>query len=104
MRLITYVSSSPVIMYLRWDRESDSAWYWVCVRVGMRPWYTVVRLIRSMCKPHVHPSICCDVLWIWTVGVSCRRRGGAISKPVYHWRSMLCIMLIVGGGLRLRES
>ena len=37
MRLVTYVSSSPVITYLRWKRESDSAYCWVCVRVGMCP-------------------------------------------------------------------
>ena len=70
----------------------------------MRPWYMVVRSMRSMCKPHVHPFVCWGVLWIWTIGVSCRRRRGAISKPVYHWRSVLCVMVIVGGGLRLRES
>ena len=58
MRSVTSVSSSPVITYLRWDRESDSACYWVCARVGMRPWYMVVRLVRSMCMPYVHPSVC----------------------------------------------
>ena len=31
-----------MITYLKWDRESDSACCWVCVRVGMRPWYMVV--------------------------------------------------------------
>ena len=31
MRLVTYSSSSPVITYLRWDRESDSTCCWVCV-------------------------------------------------------------------------
>ena len=36
MRLVTYVSSSPVITYLRWERESDSACCWVCVGMGMR--------------------------------------------------------------------
>ena len=104
MRLVTYVSRSPVITYLRWDRERNSAWCWVCVRVGMRPWYMVVRLMSSMYKPHVHPSVCWGVLWIWMIGVSCQRRRGAISNPEYHWRSVLCIMLIAGGGLRLRES
>jgi hypothetical protein len=58
MRLVTYVSSSPVNTYLRWDRDSDSAWCWVCVRVRMRPWYMMVRLMRIMCMPHAHPSIC----------------------------------------------
>jgi len=58
MRLVTYVSSSPVMRYVRLDRESDSACCWVCVRVGMRPWYVVVRFMRSMCMPHVHPSVC----------------------------------------------
>ena len=29
---------------------------------------------------------------------------GAISSPEYHWRRVLCIMLIAGGGRRLRES
>jgi hypothetical protein len=48
MRLVTYVSSSPVITYLRWDCDSDSACFWMCVRVGMRPWYMVVRFLRSM--------------------------------------------------------
>ena len=101
MRLVTYVSSSPVIMYLRKDRKSDSAWCCVCVRVGLRPWYMVVKLMRSMRKPSVHPFVCWGVLWIWTIGVSCRRRGGAIYSPVYHWRSVLCITLIDGGDLRL---
>ena len=104
MRLVTYVSSSPVITYLRWDRERDSAWCWVCVSVGIRPWYMVVRLMRSMCKPHIYLSVYWGVLWIWTIGVSCRRRGGSISSPAYHWRSVLCITLIAGGGLRLKES
>ena len=81
MRSVTYVSSSPVITYLRWDRESDSAWSWVCIRVGMRPWYMVVRLMRSMCKPHVYPSVCWGELRIRTMGVSCLRIGGAISNP-----------------------
>ena len=57
MRLVTYVSSSPVITYLRWDRESDSACCWVCVRVGTRPWYMVVRLMTSMCIYAACPSI-----------------------------------------------
>jgi len=35
-------------------------------------------------------------IWIWTIGVSCRRREGAISNPEYRWRSVLCIMLIDG--------
>ncbi len=29
---------------------------------------------------------------------------GATSSPSHHWRSVLCILLIAGGGLRLRES
>ena len=84
MRLVTNVSSSPVITYLRWDRESASACCWVCVSVGMRPWYMVVRLIKSMCKPHVHPSVCLGVLWMWVCGASRRRSGGDISSPEYH--------------------
>jgi hypothetical protein len=62
IRLLTNVSSSPVSMYLRWDRDNDSACCWVCWRVGMRPWYIVVRLMRSMCIPHVQPSVCWGVL------------------------------------------
>ena len=84
MRLVTHVSSSLVSMYLRRDRESDSAWCWVCMRMGMRPWYIVVRLMRSMCRTHIHPSVCWGVLCIWVIGVSCRRNGGAISSPEYH--------------------
>jgi hypothetical protein len=102
--LVTYAPSSPVITYLRWDRESDSACCWVCVRVEMRPWYMVVRLMRSVCMPHVHPSVCWGVLWIWVTGVSWWRSGGAISSSEYHWRMVLCIMLIAGGGRRLRGS
>ncbi len=104
MRLVTYVSSPLEITYLRWDRESNSSLCWVCVRVGMRPWYMMVRLMRIMCKPHVHPSVCWGVLWIWMIGASCLRIRGHIYNPVYHWRSVLCVMLIAGGGLRLRES
>ena len=58
MRPVTYVSISPVRTYLRRDRESDSAWCWVCMRVGIRPWYMVVRLVRSICRPRVQPSDC----------------------------------------------
>ena len=58
MRLFMNVSSAPVSRYFRWDLESSSACFWVCVRVGMRPWYMVARLMRSMCIPHVHPSFC----------------------------------------------
>ena len=76
----------------------------VCVRVGMRPWYMVVRLIRSMCVPYVHPSVCRGVLWMLVSGVSRRRSGGDISSPEYHWRRVLCIMAMAGGGWRLRES
>ena len=34
MRSVTYVSSSPVITYLRWDRENNSACCWVRVYEG----------------------------------------------------------------------
>jgi len=98
------VSSYPVIKYLTWDRESDFAYCWVRVRVGMRPWYMMVRLMRSMCMPHVHPSVCWGVLWIWVTGLSCRRSGVAISIPDYYWRRVLCIMLIPWGGQRFKES
>jgi hypothetical protein len=81
---VTNVSSSPVITYLRWDLESASACCWVCMSVGMRPWYMVVRLIRSMCKPHVYPSVCWGVIWMWVCGASRRRSGGAICSPEYH--------------------
>ncbi len=37
MRLFINVSSFPVSRYFRWDLESSSACFWVCVRVGMRP-------------------------------------------------------------------
>ena len=104
MRLVMYSSSSPVIAYLRWDRESDSVCIWVCVRVGMRPWYMVVRLVRSMYIPHVQSSVCWGVLCIWVTGVVCCRSGGAVSIPVYHCRRVLCIMWIAGGGRRLSES
>ena len=102
IRLVTYVYNSSVSVYLRWNRESDFAWCWVCVRVGMRPWYTVVRLMRSRCKTHVHPSVCRGVLWIWTIGVSCMRRGCATSSHVYHWRSVSCIMIIAGGWSKVK--
>ena len=104
MRSVTYSSSSPVITYLRWVRESDSACCWVCVRVGMRIWYMVVRLVRSMWRPHVQPSVCWGVLCIWMAGVVCCRSGGAVSSLVHHYRRVLCIMWIAGGGQRLRES
>ena len=52
------VSSSPVSKYFRRDRKSSSACCWVCVRVGIRPWYIVARFIRSMCMPHDQPSVC----------------------------------------------
>ena len=104
MRLVTFSSSSPVITYFRWGRESDSACCWVCVRVGMRPWYMMVRLVRSMCMPHVQPSVCWGVLYIWVTGVVCCRSGGAVSSPVYHCRRELCIMLVAMGSRRLRDS
>jgi hypothetical protein len=72
--------------------------------VGMRPWYIVVRLSRSMCIPHVQTSVCWGVLWIWVAGVACWRNGGAVSSPEYHLRRVLCIMWIAGGGWSLRES
>ena len=62
IRLLINMSSSPVSIYIRWDRDNDSACCWVCWRVGMRPWYIVVRLMRSMCIPHVQPSVCWGVL------------------------------------------
>ncbi len=58
IREVTYESSFPVKTYRRCDRESVPACCWVWQRVGMRPWYMVSRLIRSMCRPHVHPSVC----------------------------------------------
>ena len=75
MRLVTFSSSSPVITYLRWYSDSNSACCWLCVRVGMRPWYMVVRLVRSMCMPHVQPSVYWGVLCIWVTGVVCCRNG-----------------------------
>jgi len=30
--------------------------------------------------------------------------GGATSSPEYHWRSVLCILVIVGGVRRSRKS
>ena len=57
-RQVTYVSSSPVRTYFRCDLDSISAWCWVWLRVGMRPWYMVVKFMRSMCRPQVHPSVC----------------------------------------------
>ena len=92
MRLFMNVSSSPVSKYFRWDLESSSACFWVCVRVGMRPWYMVARLMRSMCIPHVHPSFCLGVLCMWMCGAFLRRRGGATANPVYHWRKVVCIL------------
>ena len=84
MRLCMVVSSSPVSKYFRWALESSSACCWVCVRVGIRPWYIVARFIRSMCMPHVQPSVCWGVLCMWVSGAFLRRSGGAISRPVYH--------------------
>ena len=84
MRLFMVVSSSPVSRYLRWDLESSSACCWVCIRVGIRPWYIVARFIRSMWRPHVQPSVCWGVLCMWVSGVFLRRSGGAISRPLYH--------------------
>jgi hypothetical protein len=104
IRLVTYSSRSPVIMYVRWDRESDSACCWVCVRVKMRPWYMVVRLVRSMCMPHDQPSVCWGVLCVWMIGVVSCRRGGAVSNHVYHCRRVLCILWMAGGSRKLRES
>ena len=104
MRLLTNVSSSPVSTYFRWDRDNDSACCWVCLRVGMRPWYTVARLMRSMCMPHVQPSVCRGVLFTWMSSVSLLRSGGAICRFEYHCRRVLCILSMAGGGWRLRES
>ena len=74
MRLFTNGSSSHVSVYVRWDLDNSSACRWVCVRVGMRPWYMVVRLMRSMCMSHVQPSFCrgyfvCGYLVLLDVGV-----------------------------------
>ena len=63
----------------------------------MRPWYMVARLIRSMCCPHVQPSACWGVLWMWVLGVSSLSNGGATSSPKNHWWSVLCILMIAGG-------
>ena len=104
MRLFMNVSSAPVSRYFRWDLESSSACFWVCVRVGMRPWYMVARLMRSMCIPHVHPSFCLGVLCMWVFGAFSRRRGGAIADSLYHWRRVVWILLIACGGCRLRGS
>ena len=104
MRLCIVVSSSPVSKYLRWALESTFACCWVCVRVGIRPWYIVARLTRSICMPHVQPSVCWGVLCMWVSGSSLFSRGGAISSPVYHWRSVLCILWIARGGRKLSES
>jgi hypothetical protein len=102
MRLITYVSSSPVIMYLRGIVRAILRGV-VCVCEGGDA--ALVKgggLTRSMCKPHVHPSAFWGVLWIWMMGVSCRRRGGVISSSVYHWRSVSCIMIIAGGWSKVK--
>ena len=52
-RQVTYVSISPVRAYFRCDLDGISAWCWVWLRMGMRPWYMVVRFMRSMWVPHV---------------------------------------------------
>ena len=83
-RLCTVMSSSPVRMYFRWDLDSASACCWVCVRVGMHPWYMVARLMRSMCMPHVPPSVCRGVLCVWMSGVAFCRSGGVICSPEHH--------------------
>ena len=92
MRSFTNVSSSPVSMYFRWDLDNASACCWVCVRVGMRPWYIVARFTRSMCIPHVQPLVCWGLLCTWVSGFCFRRSEGAISSPVYHWRRVVCIL------------
>ncbi len=81
---VTYVSSSPVRTYFRCDLASVSAWCWAWLRVGMCPWYMVVRFMRSMRRPQAQPSVCWEVLWMWIFGVSCLSIGGAMSSPVYH--------------------
>ena len=103
-RQVTYVYISPVRAYFRYDLDIISAWRWVWLRMGTRPWYMAVRFMRSMWMPHVQLSICWGVLWMWILGVSCIRTRGAMSSHVYHWRSVVCIMLIAEGGWRLRES
>ena len=81
MRLVMYVSNSPVRRYFRWDLARSSAFCWVCERVGMLPWYIVVRFIRRMCRPHVKPSVCWGVLWLGISGSLVRRRRAANVKP-----------------------
>jgi hypothetical protein len=80
------------------------AFCWVCLRVGMVPWYIVVRLTRSMCRPQLHPSVCRGVLLKMTWGVACCRSRGAMGSPVYHRRNVLWILVVACGGLKFRES
>jgi hypothetical protein len=73
------------------------------VGINLYAWYMVVRLVRSMCRPHVQPSVCWGVLCICVAGVVCYRSGGVVSSSEYHCRRVLCIMLIAEGSRRLRE-
>ena len=71
--LFTNVSNSPVSTYFRWDLDNASVCCWVCMRVGMQPWYIVARFIRSMCMPSNRPfaggCFVCGCLVLLYVGV-----------------------------------
>ncbi len=55
-------SITSVRVYLRWNRENVYTSDWVCLSVGILPWYMVVRLVSSMCMSQLHPSVWRGVL------------------------------------------
>ncbi len=72
----TIESSSPVKVYRRCIFDSWCACACVCRRVGIAPWYMVARLMRSMWRPQLQPSVCIGVLLVMIGWVAVHSSGG----------------------------
>ena len=97
-------SSSPVKVYRR--GIFDSWWACACVwrRVGIAPWYMVARLMRSMWRPQLQPSVWIGVLLVIIGWVAVSSNGGVEGWVVYQCLSELCMFWAVRGVGKLSGS
>ncbi len=100
----TVESSSPGKVYRRCIFDSWWACACVCRRVGIAPSYMVARLMRSMWRPQLQPSVCIGVLLVIIGWVTVYSSGGVKGWVVYHCLSVVCMFWAVCGVGKLSGS
>ena len=80
---------SLVRTYRRCILDNWSTWRLPYCRIDIWPWYMAERKARSICIAQLHPSVCCGVYGVWTVGDSSWRVGGIAELP-YHYKAETC--------------